>query len=351
MSRPRDELAEYDPAEYDLVGYVLGTLTPAEQMAVEAFLAGSPDARTELRGLQASLVLLTEALPAAEPRAEVWTALRAQLGAERPGTAPEAVAADPAVTVFRPRRWRGRDLNRSGWSLAACLGMVALGSLFWGFRSSSAYQRTAVEARLVAEFLAEPQVQKVTLRGPANEGLGGVLLEPQGRALFVLDEQPGRGRAYQAWGHTDDDWQPGGGEQLVSLAVSRDSVFTVPGGPFAALYLSLEPAGGSPQPTYPLSRVSRSATEPATPLEVVSPADGTALTAGTVIVRGTVAGGVTGLRYRLNGGGFTRTVAAGGGFVFTVTGLRAGANTLEVRASFGGREVAEIVTLTRRSAP
>ena len=350
MSRPRDNLTEYDPAEYDLVGYALGTLTPAEQAAVEAYLARSPDARAELRELQATLIVLTEALPAAEPRVEVWAAIQSQLEAERSGAAPEAVAADPAVAVFRPRprRWRGRDLNRWSWPLAACFGVIALGSLFWGVRSSSAYQQTAGEARLVAEFLAEPLVRKVTLRGPGDEGFGGVLLEPQGRALFVLNSAPGRGHVYQAWGHTDDDWQPGGGEQLVSLAVSRDAVFTVPGGGFAALYLSLEPAGGSPQPTRPLSRVSLAATEPATPLAVVSPADGTALTADTVIVRGAVAEGVTGLQYRLNGGAFTRTGAAGGSFVFTVTGLRAGANTLEVRASFGGRELSEVVTLTRR---
>ncbi len=58
---------------------------------------------------------ILDALPAAEPSTDAWTAIQTQLGAERPGTAPEAVAADPAVTVFRPRRWRGRDLNRSGW--------------------------------------------------------------------------------------------------------------------------------------------------------------------------------------------------------------------------------------------
>lgn len=343
MSCPRDTPRD-DPRD-KLTEYVLGTLPPAERAEVEAYLTGSEDALAELRELRASLVSLTEALPAATPRADVWTRIQAQLEAERPGAAPEPVVAAPAVT-FRPRRWR--DLNRSGWPLAACLGLVALGSLFWGFRSSSAYQKTAGEARLVAEFLAEPQVQKVTLRGPDDEGLGGVLLEPRGRALFVLDKPPGPGRAYQAWGHTDDDWEPGGGERLVSLAVSQDNVFTAPGGPFAALYLSLEPARGSPQPTRPLSRVSLQETEPLRPLAVTAPADGAVVAAGTVIVRGTVAGGVTGLRYRLNGGDFTRTSAAGSGFVFTVTGLRAGTNTLEVQAAFGGREVTEVVILTRR---
>ena len=66
MSRLRD-----NPRD-NLVEYALGTLTPAEQAEVEAYLTDSEDARAELRELRASLVALTEALPAAEPRAAVW---------------------------------------------------------------------------------------------------------------------------------------------------------------------------------------------------------------------------------------------------------------------------------------
>jgi hypothetical protein len=77
--------------------------------------------------------------------------------------------------------------------------------------------------------------------------LGRVLLLPDGRTLFVLREPPAAGRAYQAWGHT--------GDGLASLVVSERPVFEVPGRGFEALYLSLEPRGGSPQPTTPLGRL------------------------------------------------------------------------------------------------
>ena len=120
MSRLRDDLQD-NPRD-SLAEYALGTLPPAERAEVEAYLTDSEDARAELRELQSSLEALTEALPATEPRAEVWDAVQAQLGAERPNTAPETVATDPAVTVFRPRPRRWRDLSRSGWPLAACLG-------------------------------------------------------------------------------------------------------------------------------------------------------------------------------------------------------------------------------------
>lgn len=176
---PHDNLAEY----------VLGTLAPAEEAEVEAYLARSQDARAELRELQASLVALTESLPAATPRAEVWTNIQAQLAAERSETASRPV--DDKPLTFRPAR--RSYANRLSWPLAACLGLVALTSLFWGFRSYSAYQKVAGETLLIAGFLAEPLVQKRTLRGPDDKGLGGVLFGPEGRALFVLDRAPGPG--------------------------------------------------------------------------------------------------------------------------------------------------------------
>lgn len=340
MTRVRDNLAEY----------VLGTLEASELDEVEAYLARSVDARADVRQLRASLVTLTESLPSAAPRAEVWTNIQANLATERlPMDSEPASDARPSVTVFRPRTWPSR-VSQLGWQLAACFCLIAVGSLFWGFQNYRAYQEAAGEALLVTAFLSEPQVRKVTLQGPDNQGLGGVLLEPEGRALFVLDQAPARGRAYQAWGHTSDDWEPGSSEQLISLEVSKDNVFAVATQEFAALYLSLEPAQGSPQPTQPLSRVSLSEPAPATPLEIAGPVDGETLASDSVIVSGSVGDRVTDLSYTLNGGTPIQTSVAANRFTFTVTGLQKGANTIEVTATVDDQQVADTVTVTLTSS-
>ncbi len=340
MNRVRDNLTEY----------VLGTLEPSELGEVEAYLARSEDARAEVRRLRESLVTLTESLPSVAPRAEVWTNIQAQLATERlPTDSEPAFDARPPVTVFRPCTWHSR-VSQAGWQLAACFCLIAAGSLFWGFQNYRAYQETAGEALLVAAFLAEPQVQKVTLQGSDNQGLGGVLLEPEGRALFVLDQAPGRGQAYQAWGHTSDDWEPGSSERLVSLRVSQDKVFTVATREFVALYLSLEPSQGSPQPTHPLSRVSLSEPTPTAPLEITSPVDGSTLTSDSVIVSGEVGNGVTDLSYTLNGRKPTSTGAASNRFTFTVSGLQKGTNAIEVTATVDDQQVTDEVTVTYTSS-
>lgn len=335
MNRFQDTLAEY----------VLGTLEPSERREIEAYLVHSEDARAELRQLRESLVTLTESLPSVAPRAEVWTNIQARLPTGHlPTDSGSTLDVPPPVTVFQPRGWIGY-VGRSGWQVAACFCLIALGSLFWGARSYHTYRQIAAETLLVAAFLAEPHVQKVSLQSPDNQGLGGVLLEPEGRALFVLDQAPARGRAYQAWGHTSDDWEPGRGEQLVSLKVSQDKVFTVSSQGFAALYLSLEPSQGSPQPTQPLSRVSLQQPTLATPLEITSPVAGTTLTSNSVIVSGTVADGVADVSYTLNGGKPTRTGVAGNRFTFTVAGLQSGANTVEVTAAVGDQQLTDTLTL------
>ncbi len=337
MTRPHDNFVEY----------VLGTLEPSEVEQVEALLMRSAGARAEVRQLRDSLVTLTESLPPMAPRAEVWSNLQARLATEHilMDAGPSPIV-PPSVRVLTPRGWPSRT-SQLGWQVAACFCVIAIGSLFWGSRSYSAYQQVAAEALLVTAFLAEPQVQKITLHDPGNQGIGGVLREPQGRALFVLDQAPAAGRAYQAWGHTSDDWEPGSSKQLVSLKVSQDKVFEVPTQAFASLYLSLEPARGSPQPTQPLSRVSLLEPVAARPLEITSPTEGATLTAASVIVSGLLDSGATDLSYTLNDGNLVQTSVAGNRFTFTVTGFQAGPNTIQVRALLGGNTVAvDDVTVT-----
>ena len=143
--------------------------------------------------------------------------------------------------------------------------------------------------------------------------------------------RPDRAERTKHGGTQADDWEPGSSEELVSLAVSQDKVFAVPTGEFAALYLSLEPRRGSPQPTQPLSRVSLTDRAFA-PLQFSSPTDGATLSADSVIVRGSVEDGASAVSYTLNGGEPVEIGVAAGRFTFTVAGLREGENTVAVSA-------------------
>ena len=334
-----------------LPDYVLGLLTPLQNAAVEAHLAGCGACQEEAWRLGGPLVLMTEALiPPLEPPPRVWEALEARLHGERALTQkaePTAEAGEEeASSTYVPQL--GNVSSRYGWLAAACVSLLLVLSGVWGYGNYRTLQRVQTETRLLSAFLARPEVDRVvlenTLASDAGGALGSVLLASEGEALFVLEQPAPPGRAYQAWGHTSSDWDPQRGEALTSLEVSRGAVFEAPAGGFASLYLSLEPAGGSSQPTNPLSKVSLLNPRPEEAVSITSPAESAVFTAESTIVIGEVASDVTGLSYRVNGGEAVQTSVANNRFSFTVSGLRAGRNTVEVAATTadGGRATASV---------
>lgn len=106
------------------------------------------------------------------------------------------------------------------------------------------------EQQKVAGWLSRPDVTTEQLLDAQGERLGSVLTLSDGRALFVMRERPPGGSSYQAWGQR-------GGER-VSLGVSDGSLLAVPYTGFDTIGVSLEPRGGSPQPSRPLGRVPTS---------------------------------------------------------------------------------------------
>ena len=348
-----------------LPDYVLGLLTPQQAAAVEAHLTGCEACQEEAWRLGGPLVLMTETLlPPLEPPPHVWATIEARLHNERQDVlTQEKVANEPTAeageedtsSTYVPQL--GSIPTHYGWFAAACVSLLLVLSGVWGVQSYRTLQRVQNETRLVSAFLARPQVDRVVLENVLTNGaptangldgsLGSILLAPDGEALFVLEEPAPSGRAYQAWGHTSSDWDPERGEALTSLEVSRGAVFEVPAGGFASLYLSLEPAGGSPQPTNPLSKVSLLNPRPEEAVDITSPADGVTLSAESTIVIGEIASNITGLSYRLNGGEAVQTTTANNRFSFTVSGLRAGQNTIEVTATTADGEAAtDAVTVT-----
>ncbi|MBA2667222.1 MAG: anti-sigma factor [Trueperaceae bacterium] len=335
VGRPAEDwVAAHD----DLTAYALGELEAADARRVEDYLAWSDAGRAEVRAIGAALVAVVEAVPQRAPSPVVWGRVEAAVAEERRKESAATAGRrrhTPASAAGRARRRWARPA--SGWLAAACLALLSVtagvGGLL-GVRSASA--ETAARERRVSEALSAPDMQRVVLYGAAEPGgpetaLGSVVLRGD-RALFVMTEGAGRGRAYQAWGHRSLDWEPGGDDRLTSLGTSTSSVLDVPITSFAALYLSREPSRGSDQPTVPLARVSLIDPIADRPLTIVQPTSGAAAS-GSMIVRGLVDTSVASVTYRLNEEGAIDVAVVGGRFTFTIPGLSAGEHALVVTAT------------------
>jgi anti-sigma factor RsiW len=232
---------ELTPEELEalLPAYALDAVDDDERAAIEAYLEGNPDARTEAADLQRAASLLSHAGGPA-PRA-VWERLEAAISASTPGPARHA----PTLPIGRARRRRARPV---GWlALAAAVTALAVGAIV-AIADPAGQPTTDQQAALAkAAHAAQeaPGAHHVDLRDPSGHTLATAVVLPDGTGyleshLPALDPD----RTYQLWALT--------GQSAVSLGVMgpRPEVvaFTAAGGP-DALAITNEMKGGTPQPT------------------------------------------------------------------------------------------------------
>lgn len=208
-----------------LPDYALGLLEPAEAATLEAHLARCERCRAELRRLNEVLARWVDELPSEAPP-QLWPRIAAKLP-PRPRAS---------------RRWQP-------WLLAASVFVGALG-LGWGVRQQLVNRQLSAQQRQIAGWLSRDDLRVTTLPELEGRRVGSVLFLSDGRALLVLRDPPGADESYQAWGHRD-------GER-VSLGVTGGTVLEVRYEGFEFIGVSLEPKGGSSQPTQPLGRVPAS---------------------------------------------------------------------------------------------
>jgi len=213
-----------------LPDYVLGLL-PAEQKAeLEAHLGSCDSCRRDTYQLREGMVAMVEVLPETTPPRRVRKNLQATLKGRPPQTRRPAPA------------------RRGPWVVTAGLLLIlAIAALGWGIREQLDFRRVAAERQVVANWLARSDVETLTLPPVGGQTIGSVLLLSDERALFVLKRPPPRGSSYQAWGNRRSE--------RTSLGSYQRTVFEVRYTGFDSLGVSLEPKGGSPQPTRPLGRV------------------------------------------------------------------------------------------------
>jgi len=228
-------------------GYAVGALTPEERHAFEAALAGSPELQREVAELRELSALL--ALPEARaPEADLKQRLLQRIREQKSATLPRAGAPAPRRSLLP---------LVLGLGLAASL-LLATG-LFLRTRSlaealADREQRLA-QRETTLNALLEPAVQLTTLTATGeappvvqvfwNRAAHSLVLH-----TFRLKPVPGD-RVYQLWlmrkngnpiPSTVFNTEPTGHQLVQGVSVPADEEIS-------GFALTVEPAGGSPQPT------------------------------------------------------------------------------------------------------
>lgn len=209
---------------HDLIGvYVLGALDADELLEFEAHLAGCAECQTELALLEEGAALLADG-EVMEPPAGILDRVLAAAPTAAPAAADEQLA--PVVPIRRPR------------GLIAALSVAAAAVVALGVWNVTLLQREP-------EFQAEAAF---ALSGE-TDAAGTVTVGDDGEVVLVLTNLPDAPaeRVYQLWyGQTDGTVVPGPTfepENGVAIVTTDADV------PVAGAAVSIEPEGGSEQPT------------------------------------------------------------------------------------------------------
>ncbi|WP_018465159.1 anti-sigma factor domain-containing protein [Calidithermus timidus] len=203
-----------------LPDYLLGQLDPQEAGQLEAQLERSPELRAELDSLRAALFKLPERLAPVPPPPRAWQRIQNRLHGRR--------------LLLWPRIA----------TVAAALALLFAGIGLYQFQSLRTLQ---AEQAKIARWLAIPEGKWRAIKNAQGEGIGTMVWLEDGSCLIVMKDPAPRGRVYQAWGRKDG--------QSVSLGIFQGRVYETRYTNFERVGVSLEPPGGSPQPTQPLGSV------------------------------------------------------------------------------------------------
>ena len=220
--------------------YALDALSEVERRQFEHHLERCSLCTDELVGFRLTTSQLGEALPSERPPAS----LREQVLSTVQRTAQEA------PTVTRQRKEKSKSSVAVRWlSVAAATLLVAAGGLgVVAYQSSQELNEIETNAAAVAAVLnaEDASVAKAEIEGGGTGSL--VVSEERGEAVIVTTDlaEPPAGKAYQLWAINEDGAQSRG-----LLDAEDDSAGQLMAWPddATAFGLTVEPAGGSSQPT------------------------------------------------------------------------------------------------------
>ncbi|MEV5982108.1 anti-sigma factor [Streptomyces sp. NPDC052114] len=227
--------------------YAVDALEDDERAAFEGHLSACASCTQEVRELTATAgrLALATTVPA-PPRLKVQVMQEiAGVRQERPHSVATAV----------PRGTRGNRAMR--WALAACIAAAAAlgGTTLWQHQQADEARqqaRTAQhEADQITDVLAAPDA-KVTSAAVKGGARGSVVVSHDSdKAVFISSgmAKPSKGKVYQLWFADGDHMRPAG---LMNPSRTSQSVLMAGAvGKASGIGVTVEPAGGSQQPTTP----------------------------------------------------------------------------------------------------
>jgi anti-sigma-K factor RskA len=241
--------------------YALGALSAEEAQRFEAFLATSPETQREVAEFRDVAALLAldsaDAAPAGDLRDRVLT----RVGSQKSGTlTPSRVSASPGP-------------SRAVWGALAASVLLAIGlgaglvgargritqlqAALTGQEETLASTRQQLQEReATLNSILEPGVElfQLTASGDPEPGIQIFWDRQRNRALahgFKLKQVP-EGRAYQLWFIKDGKPVPSVTFKPEPSGQVRVEKIPVPTGAVSAAAITLEPEGGSQQPTSPI---------------------------------------------------------------------------------------------------
>lgn len=249
-----------------LEDYLNGSLAVAERLAVEAHAVLCPPCGHMLREMQEAAALVWLAVPQVEPpprlRERILSAARADL------LAPAVAASQPApvpVPASR-RRWR-LTLGHLAAAVSTLALALALGLGGWMLALQGELARQAAENMQLREQLSRQRDALYVLMSPTlvERPLAGGEAAPNARGRVYIDPNRRQGMIVVsqlprlAPDHSYQVWLRGKGGVVSAGLLRMDDrgtgyallEATQPFDQFEAIGISLEPAGGSPQPTGP----------------------------------------------------------------------------------------------------
>lgn len=227
--------------------YALHALAPQERADFERHLEACPACSQEVRELAATAARLGQAVTVTPPPGLKEVVLR-RIATERqdpPRVTPQSRPGGGAA--------RGRALSR--FALAACLAAAAAfgGVAVWQHQEARDAQRQAQasqqRAEALAMVLAAPDAKITT--GKLTDGATGTVVVSRDRdkAAFIASgmPKPPSGKVYQLWYNDGGKMRAAG---LMDPANGSDAVLMAgPVGAASGMGITVEPVGGSAQPT------------------------------------------------------------------------------------------------------
>ncbi|MCA9837394.1 MAG: anti-sigma factor [Trueperaceae bacterium] len=224
-----------------LLEYVMGSLTPEEEREIEIYLNDHPTDAAYVRDMfevmaEVALSQEPEALPANAEASLLERIRNENAGAGKviklEPIGPESVPKAEADETVKEQATGARRVWL-GFALAAALAILA----YIGFRP-----RVDPISRQLTQVCAEQGTVCEPVQSDNGE-LGTLAKRANNRVFLVLNEDPPAGQVYQAWEIADGT--------PISLGISSSRVFDIaePLGSDSIFGITIEPAGGSPQPT------------------------------------------------------------------------------------------------------